>query len=519
MDRPLFDPTRITGPARPSKPDPDALWTVSQLTQRIKRTLTDHLPPTLHVVGEISNIKRHSSGHVYFTLKDAHAELACVLWRSAAGTLKFKPENGLEVIATGQIDVFERAGRYQLYVRKLEPRGLGALELAFRQLCEKLQAEGLFDPKHKKPLPRYPRRIAVVTSPTGAAVRDILRTLHRRYPCAEVCVFPVAVQGPAAAVEIARAIRRIDAHHRQIGGVDVLIVGRGGGSLEDLWAFNEEPVARAVFACRIPVVSAVGHEVDVTISDLVADVRAATPTAAAELVAPDVTDVLHTIRQWHSRLTRDIGHAVSLAGATLHATIQRPPFREPLEAVRRREQIIDDLAARMTRHLADRLHEVHRRVARGEVAVQRMHPRSFLAETSRRLADADHAVRWALSQVMGRRERDLARRAQELIATRPDGRIALLADRVERFGRRAADALVHRTELAGARVRSIEERLQATSHRATLARGFTITRLRKGRRLVRDVSDVRPGDRLVTETVGGEIESTVADTNQMELFE
>ena len=519
MDRPLFDPTRITGPPPASKPDPDGWWTVSQLTQRIKRALTDHLPPTLHVVGEISNLKRHSSGHVYFTLKDAHAELACVMWRSAAGALKFKPENGLEVIATGQVDVFERAGRYQLYVRKLEPRGLGALELAFRQLCEKLQAEGLFDAKHKKPLPRFPRRIAVVTSPTGAAVRDILRTLHRRYPCAEVCVFPVAVQGPAAAGEIARAIRLIDAHHRQIGGVDVIIAGRGGGSLEDLWAFNEEPVARAMFACRIPVVSAVGHEVDVTISDLVADMRAATPTAAAELVAPDVTDVLHTLRQWHVRLTRDIVHAVSLAGATLHATIQRPPFHEPLDLVRRREQIIDDLAARMTRHLTERLHGAHRRVARGEVTVQRIHPRSFLAETSRRLAAAHHALRWALSQIVGGRERDLARRVQALIATRPDRRIALLFDRVGQFERRAADAMAHRSQLATARVRSLEERLQATSHRATLARGFTITRLRKGRRLVRGVSDVCPGDRLLTETVGGEIESTVADTNQMELFE
>ncbi len=519
MDRPPFDPTRIAGPPPALKSGPDAWWTVSQLTQRVKRALTDHLPPTLHVVGEISNIKRHSSGHVYFTLKDAHAELACVMWRSAAGTLKFKPENGLEVIATGHIDVFERAGRYQLYVRKLEPRGLGALELAFRQLCEKLQAEGLFDPKHKKPLPRFPRRIAVVTSPTGAAVRDILRTLHRRYPCAEVCVFPVAVQGPAAAGEIAQAIRRIDAHHRRIGGVDVIIVGRGGGSLEDLWAFNEEPVARAVFACRIPVVSAVGHEVDVTISDLVADVRAATPTAAAELVAPDVTDVLHTIRQWHVRLTRGIGHAVSLADATLQALIQRPPFREPLDLVRRREQILDDLAARLTRRLADRLHGAHRRVARGEVAVQRIHPRSFVAETSRRLASAHHALRWVLSQVLSRCERDLARRVQALIATRPDRRLPLLADRVERFEWRAADALAHRSQLAGARVRSLEERLQATSHRATLARGFTITRLRKGRRLVRDPSDAGPGDRLLTETAGGEIESTVVDRNQMELFE
>jgi len=329
----------------------------------------------------------------------------------------------------------------------------------------------------------------------------------------------VAVQGPSAAGEIARAIRLIDAHHRRLGGVDVIIAGRGGGSLEDLWAFNEEVVARALFACRIPVVSAVGHEVDVTISDLVADVRAATPTAAAELVAPNVTDVLHSLRQWHVRLTREVGHAVSLADATLQAAIQRPPFQEPLELVRRREQIIDDLAARQTRYLAERLHAAHRRVVQGELSVQRIHPRSFLAETARRLAAAHHALRWALSEVLTGRERALTRRLHELIATRPDRRIALLADRLERFERRAGDALAHRRLLATARVRSLEERLQATSYRATLARGFTITRLGEDRRLLRNVSDACAGDRLLTETAGGEIESTVVDTRRMHLPE
>ncbi len=259
---------------------------VSQLTAMVKRAIEETLPSTLHVVGEISNFKRHSSGHLYLTLKDRASELSCVMWRSAAAKLPFGPEDGLEVIATGRVEVFERSGRYQLYIRKLEPRGVGALELAFRQLRERLSDAGLFAEKHKRPIPRYPRRIAIVTSPTGAAIADMLRTIKRRYPCVHILVHPVRVQGPGAAQEIAAAIRRVNACAERLGGIDSMIVGRGGGSLEDLWPFNEETVARAIHASRIPIISGVGHEVDVTIADLVADVRAATPTAAAELAAP-----------------------------------------------------------------------------------------------------------------------------------------------------------------------------------------------------------------------------------------
>ncbi|MGB2985068.1 MAG: exodeoxyribonuclease VII large subunit, partial [Phycisphaerae bacterium] len=306
MTRQPFNPNLIQAPAGERPGAAGGPLTVSQVTALVKQAIESALPSTIHVVGEISNFKRHSSGHLYFTLKDRFSELGCVMWRSAAATLKFKPADGLEVIATGTVEVFERTGRYQLYVRRIEPRGVGALELAFRQLCEKLSKEGLFDERHKQPLPAYPERMVLVTSPTGAAVADMLRTIERRFPCVQVFVFPVRVQGPGAASEIAAAIRRVNANSTALGGVDVMIVGRGGGSLEDLWPFNEEVVARAIHASRIPIISAVGHEVDVTIADLVADVRAATPTAAAELAVPVLEEVLAGLAAHESRLSRAV---------------------------------------------------------------------------------------------------------------------------------------------------------------------------------------------------------------------
>ena len=253
--------------------------TVTELTRLIKGAIQAQLPAELHLVGEISNFTRSANGHLYFTMKDAASEIRCVMWRTAAGAMRFQPSDGLAVIATGAVDVYEPRGQYQFYVRKLEPRGVGALELAFRQLKERLAKEGLFAPERKRDLPRVPERIAVVTSATGAAIRDILQTLRRRYPAVRVFVFDVRVQGDGAAGEVADAIRRINRNRERLGGIDVMIVGRGGGSLEDLWAFNEEAVARAIFASKIPVVSAVGHEVDFTIADFTA-VTSATAVCA-----------------------------------------------------------------------------------------------------------------------------------------------------------------------------------------------------------------------------------------------
>ena len=273
--------------------------TVSEVNQVVKLLLENEpLLRNLSVRGELSNYKIHSTGNHFFTLKDAGGALQCVMFKGAAGKIRFRPENGMKVVATGRIGAFPRDGVYQLYCDALIPEGTGDLALAFEQLKARLHAEGLFDPSHKKPLPRYPQRIALVTSGTGAAVRDMIRILRRRYPLAKVIVLPVRVQGAGAAAEIAGAIRYAD--HWHIG--DVIIPGRGGGSMEDLWAFNEERVARAIYACQTPVISAVGHEPDVTISDFVADVRASTPSNAAEIAVPDQVELRRLLRDRQARM-------------------------------------------------------------------------------------------------------------------------------------------------------------------------------------------------------------------------
>src|SRR5262245_6684853 len=253
-------------------PDENKVLTVVELTRQIKGLLEEAFP-SVWVSGQISNYRPAASGHLYFTLKDAEAQLPAAMWRGLAMRLRFQPHDGLEVIARGRVEVYPPHGKYQLIIEELQPKGTGALELAFRQLCEKLEKLGFFEPARKKPIPRFPRRVALVTSPTGAAVRDMLEVLGRRWPAVEVLVCPVRVQGEGAAAEIAAAVKLLNQlHQRGRLSLDVLIVGRGGGSLEDLWAFNEEVVAQAIFQSLVPVVSGVGHETDLTIADKVADV-------------------------------------------------------------------------------------------------------------------------------------------------------------------------------------------------------------------------------------------------------
>ena len=274
---------------------------VAEVHQLVKQLLDgEPMLQNIYVRGELSNYKMYPSGHHYFTLKDADGALRCVMFRGQASRLRFRPENGMQVIARGRITVFPRDGAYQLYCDALTPEGAGDLAVAFEQLKAKLHAEGLFDPAHKKPLPRYPQRIAVVTSAAGAAVHDMIRILRRRYPIAKVILLPVRVQGAEAPPEIAGAIRYAD--RWKIG--DVIITGRGGGSMEDLWAFNDERVARAIYDCETPIISAVGHEPDVTISDFVADARASTPSNAAEIAVPDQMELLRWLRGAGDRMVQ-----------------------------------------------------------------------------------------------------------------------------------------------------------------------------------------------------------------------
>ena len=283
---------------------PQNIYTVSQVNGYIKELLDrDGFLGGLFVRGEVSNYKTYPSGHHYFSLKDEGGAIRCVLFRREAARLRFRPENGMKVIACGRVSAFPRDGQYQLYCSELSPDGVGDLHVAFEQLKEKLYREGLFDPAHKKPLPRYPRRIALVTSSAGAAVRDMLRILGARWPMARVRILPVRVQGEGAAEEISAAIRWANLHR----AADLIITGRGGGSAEDLWAFNEEAVARAIYDSDIPVISAVGHEPDVTIADFVADLRAATPSNAAELAVPDQNEAASALMGMGERLERAAG--------------------------------------------------------------------------------------------------------------------------------------------------------------------------------------------------------------------
>ncbi len=300
--------------------------------------------PSVIVEGEISNFKRHMpSGHLYFTLKDEEAQVRCVMWRSDAARVRFDVADGMKVIVKGRVSLYEPRGDFQLYAVSLVPAGQGALQLAFEQMKKKLEEEGLFSEEHKKPLPRFPSRIGIVTSLEGAAVRDIISVIGRRFPAVELLIFPVKVQGDGAAEEVAAAIRDIN----KMSDLDVLIVGRGGGSLEDLWAFNEEIVARAIYASKIPVVSAVGHQVDFTISDFVADVRAATPSAAAELVVPDRMEVTAGIASAMRVIRRAVGQNIDRLELELEKLSHHYALRQPLSLVDQKSQMVDELARRM----------------------------------------------------------------------------------------------------------------------------------------------------------------------------
>ena len=336
---PLFDP--------PSADDPGGdqaevhVCTVTELTRSIKQCLEDQFGH-VWLSGEISNARTPQSGHVYMTLKDENAQISAVMFRQVAQYVRFRLEDGLAVTVYGRVSVYEPRGSYQIIVERIEPKGEGALQLAFRQLMERLEKEGLFDPAHKKPLPSLPRRIGIVTSPTGAAIHDMLNVILDRFPLAQIVLRPVRVQGDGAGEEIAEAIADLDAH----GRVDVMIVGRGGGSLEDLWAFNEEVTARAIWACTTPVISAVGHEIDVTIADMVADCRALTPTAAGELVVPELSALLDSLGTLKHRLGRALLARLEVAKGRVAALSRSYALSRPLDFIRQRQQRVDDLGQR-----------------------------------------------------------------------------------------------------------------------------------------------------------------------------
>jgi len=325
-----------------SKEKVEKVFTVSQITRKIRASLEYNFS-NVSILGEISNVRKPGSGHIYLTLKDKGSQLQAVVFRNIANKIKFELKDGMEVITFGSVTVYEPRGQYQLIINKIEPKGIGALQLAFQQLKEKLEKEGLFDQTHKKPIPFIPQKIGVVTSPTGAAIKDILNIIDRRFANIEILIYPVKVQGEGAAQEIAEAITALNA----LTDIDVIIAGRGGGSLEDLWAFNEEVVARSIYNSRIPVISAVGHEIDITIADLVADKRALTPSEAGELVVPRKDLLLDMLEKLNTRLLQSLTGKLRLSKERLVRVANSYAMRQPFDRLRRWQQRLDEFAQRL----------------------------------------------------------------------------------------------------------------------------------------------------------------------------
>jgi exodeoxyribonuclease VII large subunit len=416
---------------------------VSQFSQQLAAVMEERFP-AVWVEGEISNFKVYGSGHAYFTLKDEGAQLRCVLFRNRTRRIRFEPKDGLHVLAFGAVEVYAQRGEYQLVVELLEPKGLGALQLAFAQLKERLQTEGLFNPARKRALPRFPRRIGIVTSPSGAALRDMLRVIGRRFGEIHIVVAPARVQGEGAAAEVAQGIRELNA----LGGVDVIIVGRGGGSLEDLWAFNDEMLARTIAASKIPVISAVGHEVDFTIADFVADVRAATPSNAAELVVKEKRAVVESLGDLEARLRRGMLRTLAAHRERLERSQGRRVLTDPARPLRDLQRRLDDARARLRRAALAAVAGAERRVALAGRGLQTLSPVARTVNGRR-----------ALTELQGRLERGAHRRLDR-----------------------------SRHALAGA-----AGRLDSLSPLAVLNRGYSLTRTSEGR-IVRSWREVDAGD-------------------------
>lgn len=452
---PNTDPTRAAGA-------PAEIWNVSQLTRRIKSLLEMEIS-YVWLSGEISNWRVSPAGHAYFTLKDAQSQIDAVMFRGKLMHVRFGPDNGLEVIVHGQVTVYERRGNYQIVCEEMQPKGMGALQLAFERLKAKLQAEGLFDDAHKKPLPMLPHRIGIVTSPTGAAIRDILNVINRRFAQVHITLFPARVQGDEAAPEIVEGIRMLDEL-----GVDVIIVGRGGGSLEDLWPFNEEIVVRAVYECTTPIISAVGHEIDFSLCDFAADVRAATPSAAAELVVREQDVLVKAVCAHRDRLQRVMTHYVAQLSQRLQAARRHYIFRNPEQLIVQRRQQTDELRMRLQQAALDHVRQTRVRVDRAARSLALLSPRH------------------------------LVHRANE--------RLIALKRRLAAGGMQAAAR-------GRAKFLPLVARLDALSPLAILARGYAIAWKRPGRELVRRSDQLAPGDVIDVQFGEGSVSARIDDVN------
>lgn len=482
--------------------------TVSQLTRMVRDTLKAVLPSTVSVTGQISNWRPSGNGHAWFTLKDEQSQLSCVVWADRLRRLKFQPADGLEVVASGGIDVYPQQGRYQLYVERLEPVGVGALELAFRQLYEKLNKEGLFDASHKKPLPPYPGTIALVTSPTGAAVRDIIRTVLRRWPAIRLIVVPVRVQGEKAAEEIATAISRVNKLQSHLG-VDLMIVGRGGGSVEDLWAFNEEVVARAIYASNLPIISAVGHERDTTISDLVADARAATPTHAGEMAVQVLNEVVMELDDLATRQSRQMRDSLESHRLRLESLCKEPCLADPGGRLRQWRQILDRQGLEVKALLQQSLSRQAAHLAELQMRMQRVHPNVQISRHGAQVDEWAGRLRRAVATYHNLRNHEITAAASSLRQISPLRQVPVLGESLIAVTNRIEMAIYRALRGANEQMQTLQSRIEAGNPANILKRGFTITRDRATGKLITAATMARSGMTLTTQTGKGEFTSVV----------
>jgi exodeoxyribonuclease VII large subunit len=493
--------------------------TVSQLTAVIDGALRATLPPSVLVKGEVSNFKgRNASGHLYFTLKDAGACLDCVMFKTEASRLKFDVADGLAVLAEGRVGVYPQRGRYQLYVDRLDPLGKGALELAFQQLRAKLEAEGLFDESRKRPLPEYPRRIVIVTGLQTAALQDVLKVL-RRFPWLRLMVYPIPVQGDGAGQTIAAALAHVNRTIDSRGGADLVLLARGGGSLEDLWAFNEECVARAVAASRLPVVTGIGHEVDTSIADLVADYWAHTPTEAAQVIGANWRTAGEWLDSASLRLRREARNRLADARHRLAAVERHEAFRRPTDRVNALRQRLDDHQRSIVLLMAARMRTVQWRVRELETRLEQAGPAFVLARFGARLGDAQQRLARAGTQRLLRSHERLGRLDGRLAGADPRHRVRLLRERLAGLRERLCCGMRLLHQRRGERVESLDRFLRAVGPEQVLQRGYTITFRKKGGEVLKGAAQVRPGEKIVTRFADGEIESTADDPRQPGLFE
>jgi len=447
---------------------------VSQLTARIDSAIRGGLPGNLLVKGEVSRPNYHrSSGHLYFTLKDAGACIDAVMWKSDVGRLKFTVENGLELLATGKVQVYAQQGKYQLYVSRLSPVGAGALELALKQMRAKLEAEGLFAAERKKALPAYPSRIAIVTSGSTAAFQDILKVLGR-FEFLKLFLYQVPVQGEGAGKKIAAAIGHLSRCQQDCGGIDLIILARGGGSLEDLWQFNEECVARAIAASALPIITGIGHEIDTSIADLVADYHAHTPTEAASIAVRHWLRARELLATGATRLRAAMRGVVSEAKQRLSGIERHEMFRRPTHQIDSYRQFMDDRERALDGAIGNRLRMATVTIERLRGRLEGRHPKHILALQRQRLREVEGRLGAAFSNSLQRR------------SLRLDG---------------------------------LNAQLQAISPMAVLARGYSITTLKRDGSILRSVAEISEGERLVTRLADGTLESISQDSRQGVLFE